>query len=115
MKKLFITAALAAFALTASAQVDKNDNPQDEIQDKIQQEPPRENQSAVENAAQRADANANGNKNDRKADEILKKETELSTGKEAKNPAKDNPKTVKPVQTPEPPKQKNWYRKRSLI
>lgn len=107
MKKLLITAIFSAFAITASAQVDKTDNPQDEIQDKIQQEPPRETQSAVDNAARQADVNANGTKNDRKSEEILKKEKELSTGKESKNPATDNPKTVKPTQTPEPQKQKN--------
>lgn len=102
MKSLFFTAcAFFAFSLTAHAQLTTIED-QDNIQDKIQQEPPPQAQVAMERAAHDAHVNAQNKKNVREADDQLTKEKERSTGKESKNPAEDNPRTVKPATMGDP-------------
>ncbi len=52
--------------------------------------------SPTDRAARQADVNAQNNRNVRESEDLLRSETERSTGKEMKNPAETNSTTVKP-------------------
>ncbi len=92
MKKIFIAIAFFAGIGFASAQVDKDDNPQADIQDKIQQEPPRSTETQVERAA-KIDSEK------KKNDENLKAEKEAKEKGQSKNYTKVNPDKIAPVTT----------------
>ncbi|MEZ0006552.1 hypothetical protein ABH942_001922 [Flavobacterium sp. 28YEA47A] len=90
MKKIFIAIAFFAGIGFASAQVDRDDNPQADIQDKIQQEPPRSTEIQQERAA-RIDAEK------KKNEENLKAEKEAKDKGQSKNYTKVNPDKIAPV------------------
>lgn len=88
------------------AQVDQSNNAEEReqsAQDRIQQEPPRENQSSVDRAARATSINTQASQNEKSAEERIQSEKERSTGKPDKNPALENPQTVRPARLAEPP------------
>ncbi|TPD70441.1 hypothetical protein [Flavobacterium microcysteis] len=90
MKKIFIAVAFFAGIGFASAQIDKDDNPQADIQDKIQQEPPRSTEIQQERAA-KIDAER------KKNEENLKAEKEAKDKGQSKNYTIVNPDKTAPV------------------
>lgn len=95
MKKIFIAVAFFAGIGFASAQIDKDDNPQADIQDKIQQEPPRSTEIQQERAA-RIDAQR------KKNEENLKAEKEAKDKGQSKNYTKANPDKTVPITKDKP-------------
>jgi hypothetical protein len=90
MKKIFTAIAFFAGISFASAQIDKDDNPQADIQDKIQQDPPRPTETQMERAA-RVDADK------KKEQDKLDAEKKANEKEQSKNNTKVNPDKLSPV------------------
>lgn len=102
MKKIFTVIAFFASIHFASAQIDKDDNPQADIQDRIQQEPPRPAQVQMERAA-RIDADKEEYEKNLKAKKEAKEESKNNTkvNPDKLSPVtKDSSKGVQPVKKP---------------
>ncbi len=88
MKNLIYTMIALCFSFLASAQVTERRSDSITRDEQVR--------TAADRAARQANVNAQNNRNLRDAEDKMRMETERSTGKEMKNPAETNSRTVKP-------------------
>lgn len=100
--QLLIITMWSAVALSQVDQATDLENRQQQTTDRIEQQLPPPPQSAVEKAVRQSNPKKLNNENLRKAETKIEEEIERSTGKDARNPAKDLPATPTPPALSEP-------------
>lgn len=103
MKIPFLIIAMwSTVTLSQVNQATDQENKQQQTTDRLEQQLPPVPQSAVEQAVRQSDPKKLNNDNVRKAETKIEEEIERSTGKDARNPAKEIPVTPTPPALSEP-------------